>query len=465
MNIAISGVPGSGKGTVCKLLDGEVLSAGDIFRDYAQSKGLDVMGLNHSNTDEVDNIIEPTIWERSAKSTNLIVDARFSAKFTQNAFKVFIWCDPHVAASRIYNDSRGSEKYSSINDCLRANLSRVLIEQKRGIDKYLFDMLDMSVYDLVIDSTYLSPKDIAATISSGTKGILLSPSNILPTQEFGNVNMQLVDKYYRDNITDHANVKYHNLLWYVISGHHKILAANKMGRKCVRCELDSHAPILSCRTVHDYEVAANFKYETYPNEINNFVKGGQIKMTERELDIKKLLFGNQKQANAINDSVVKIVSEYFYTHESELTVDGDLATKMYTMIQNITAGERTEDYSQDLFLQLVCGPESFATWESGVPFIVTADQPSTESPKYNFRIYPLGAEVPEEKEEDTSLHIAAKPLVGPDEVYDDKDDFPTRARKIKDAILPMVPESVKKEIDNEYAQALCCAEYFYSNVR
>lgn len=182
-------------------------------------------------------------------------------------------------------------------------------------------------------------------------------------------------------------------------------------------------------------------------------------MTEKEMELKKLLFGNQKQANVINDSVVMIASEYFYAHTTDTQ---DMSGAMYKLLQEITGADYATE-AAELFVKLVCGVNSFNTWKAGVPFIITADQPSTESPKYNFRITPLGEEVVPETEPEDKLQITGKPLVAPDEVYDERDDFPTRARKIKEAILPLVPASVKAELpDNEYAQALCCAEYYYN---
>lgn len=183
-------------------------------------------------------------------------------------------------------------------------------------------------------------------------------------------------------------------------------------------------------------------------------------MTERALEVKKLLFGNQKQANVINDSVATIVGSYLDEHATAVP-GAELYQIVYDLITELSK-ESSLSSDAELFIKLVCGEPSYNILCSGVPFIVTCDQPSTESPKYNFRITPLGEEAPSEPEASDALAISSKPTVGPDEVYNEDDSFAERARKIKDAILPMVPAGVKSEIpDNEYAQALCCAEYYY----
>lgn len=187
-------------------------------------------------------------------------------------------------------------------------------------------------------------------------------------------------------------------------------------------------------------------------------------MTESQLEMKKLLFGNQKQANVINDAVVTFADAFFRdTLDPKYDTDEfEMYQKMYQLLKEVTDFGPKHTRDADLFVMFVCGVESYNIWLSKLPFVLTAEKPSTESPKYNFRISYLGQEAQVEPEEVESLKPAAKPAVGPDEVYSDDDTYTERARKIKEAIIPMVPDAVREELkDNEYAQALCCAEYYY----
>lgn len=188
-------------------------------------------------------------------------------------------------------------------------------------------------------------------------------------------------------------------------------------------------------------------------------------MTDRELEVKKLLFGNQKQANVINDAVATIVCRTFYNLPPEDRAGNDLNEQMYAAIQAtvsfITSGEKVSPDGRT-FIMLTCGADALALLSSGTPYIVNMWQPSIESPKWNFRIAPLGVnEQVEEESHDESAPVG-KPLVGPDEVYSDNDSLAQRVEKIKNAIVPMAPQSAMAELGNdEYKVALCYAEYFY----
>ena len=179
--------------------------------------------------------------------------------------------------------------------------------------------------------------------------------------------------------------------------------------------------------------------------------------------IKECLFGLQKQANVINDGVITIIaSELARLGYPEFNDSEEVKDAINELLTKLLQG--TDTFSDEALL-LIVGPQGWANLDAVGPKYVYVDKPSTESPKWIFRINMLGEDAEVETEVDPGEKLAeniSKPAVSPDEVYSPSDDFYTRARKIKDAILPMVPAAVKTEIaDNEFAQALCCAEYFY----
>lgn len=179
--------------------------------------------------------------------------------------------------------------------------------------------------------------------------------------------------------------------------------------------------------------------------------------------IKECLFGLQKQANVINDAVVVLVAkELANSGYTSFNTSEEVKDVIEKYLQSIIT-DANVSVNKD-FLMLIVGPQGVANIEAVGPKMVYVDKPSVESPKWIFRIHMLGEDAAVEHEAhegEAAIHVS-KPAVSPDEVYSPSDDFYTRACKIKDAILPMVPDAVKAEIkDNEFAQALCCAEYFY----
>lgn len=199
-----------------------------------------------------------------------------------------------------------------------------------------------------------------------------------------------------------------------------------------------------------------------------------FEITQEQFDnVKHVLFGNQKQANVINEAVVKIVARGLLEISSSTACDSEdavvttLTNYFQTLIDNNQMGNET-------LVLLTAGEQSLENLRNVGPKVVNVEQPNPESPKFNFRVYMLG-EVPdidrtvttttEQPEIKPLRETGNAPYVYSEDnpLYDPTDDFPTRVKKITDAILPLVPDAVKRELSDPTAQALCCAEYFYRN--
>lgn len=182
--------------------------------------------------------------------------------------------------------------------------------------------------------------------------------------------------------------------------------------------------------------------------------------TEQFENVKHVLFGLQKQANVINESVVTIVTrKLLEIYGADAVMSEDAVAKT---IESYLIEARDSDSVDDLLVMLIAGEQSLQNIKAIGPTYVDVVQPNPESPKVNFRVCVLGEETLVER----NSNVGYKSIdVSPsDTSIREDDDFSTRARKIKDCILPSVPDAVKAEIpDNEYAQALCCAEYYYNH--
>lgn len=192
-------------------------------------------------------------------------------------------------------------------------------------------------------------------------------------------------------------------------------------------------------------------------------------LTEQQLtNVKHVLFGKQKQANVINESVVKIVARGISEVSGASVLDSEssfiaaVTSYLTRVIEGSTSGT-------DTLIMLLCGEQSYANLSEIGPKEVYCHQPNPESPKFIFRILMLGEEpdVDNSAEDGSYSEPAKSSSVNFTDMYEKDDDIPTRARKIKDAILTTVPDVVKQELSgNDYAQALYCAQdYFkYANV-
>ncbi|MDR0828666.1 MAG: cytidylate kinase family protein [Prevotellaceae bacterium] len=168
--ISLTGDLGSGKSTVsailCKTLDYQYVYTGEILRRIAERYGMTAHELNvfAETHPEIDDEIDATFINLS-NSSNLVVDSRLAWHFIPTSFKVFLKADMMVAAQRIFNDKeRKSESYESCEEAVKKIAARKESEVKRYQKLYGVDCLDMSNYDLIVDTSNLTPQQVADAI-------------------------------------------------------------------------------------------------------------------------------------------------------------------------------------------------------------------------------------------------------------------------------------------------------------
>lgn len=177
MIITISGDIGSGKSTVGKLLMKKLgyqyLSTGSIQRKIAEEMGMTTLELNIlSETDHsIDKKIDGYTSALSDNNEDYIVDSRLAWHFIPDSYKVFLSCEQEIAASRIFHDHNriSDEDKSSIDLLLQKIIDRRKSEKRRFLKKYGVDFEDYSNYDMIIDTGYFSPEQVAELILDGVR--------------------------------------------------------------------------------------------------------------------------------------------------------------------------------------------------------------------------------------------------------------------------------------------------------
>ena len=166
MRITISGLPGSGTTTVAKLLSEELsvelISAGELFRQIAEEKKLPLEQFNElaENNDDFDRQIDERQGEEAMKRENVIVEGRLSGFFVPDAdLKIWLKAPVEVRAKRIAH-----REAIAYEEALSAMNNRERSENKRYEQYYGIDLNDLSIYDLVIDSSRWSEMDIVEMI-------------------------------------------------------------------------------------------------------------------------------------------------------------------------------------------------------------------------------------------------------------------------------------------------------------
>ena len=170
MNISLTGNLGSGKTSVCnelKEMGYEIVSTGTIFREIAKEKGVTLIELNEmAKTDRsIDDMIDARSIELGKTLDGVVFDSRLAWKFIPDSFKVFLLVDTYEAARRVFDgESRNAEEYTDIEDAKNGLSKRAGLERDRFKELYDIDYYDASNYNLVIESTNASPREIAEEI-------------------------------------------------------------------------------------------------------------------------------------------------------------------------------------------------------------------------------------------------------------------------------------------------------------
>lgn len=169
--IAVSGLPGTGTTTLCRLLSPRLnlphVYAGQMFRAMAKEHGLDVnaFGEYAEQHPEVDTELDRRMIDVARKG-GVILEGRMCAWHVKEAgapaLKVLLEAPEEVRARRVA-DREGAGDWMQV---LAQNRHREASEAKRYREIYGFDPNDPRHYDVVIDSSDKTPEKIAALVVS-----------------------------------------------------------------------------------------------------------------------------------------------------------------------------------------------------------------------------------------------------------------------------------------------------------
>ncbi len=172
MRMTISGPPGSGKTTVCRLLGErlhfEVVISGLIFRQMAKERNISLseFGKLCEMTPENDHLLDEKMVEIARNKDDIILEGRLAAHMLSrngiSSFKVYMSADLRTRAERV-----AEREDMTIEEAETSIIERESCEAKRYRDYYDIDITDLNIYDLVVDTTHLSPELVVDRIVLG----------------------------------------------------------------------------------------------------------------------------------------------------------------------------------------------------------------------------------------------------------------------------------------------------------
>ena len=298
MFLTIAGKLGSGKSTICKIISDkygfEIYSTGKIQRDIANSMGISTLQLNElmRMDSKYDDLIDKEVVRisQTRKKDNIIFDSRMAFHFVENSYDIFTIIDPREAAKRVMLSPRGSEEvYQNEEMAQKKLLERADIENVRFKEIYHVDNSDYDNYNLIVDTSWCKPEELADLIykkacddlEKTKQQILISPKSLYPTEKISNINMEIVGQYrnkMKKGFNEKVLVRVFENYHYIVDGHHKVIAALLENKQFIEASLlheknnflDKSKNLISelehvgKSTLYDFEDIAKFRYISYP---------------------------------------------------------------------------------------------------------------------------------------------------------------------------------------------------------
>ena len=170
--ISLTGDLASGKGETSKLLieklEYGIYRNGQYFRKLAKEMNMNVTEFNIyvESHPEIDRKIENSAAEYAKVNDNFIIDARLGWYAVPESFKVYLKVDIDVAAKRAFNDAdrKDTENFATLEEQKQDMIKRANLEKERYFNLYGIRQGDISNYDLIVDTTYKTPEEVANTI-------------------------------------------------------------------------------------------------------------------------------------------------------------------------------------------------------------------------------------------------------------------------------------------------------------
>lgn len=137
------------------------------MRQMAEERGVSILELSKlaEESDVIDREIDARSADMALSGEGFVMDARLGWHFIPDSVKVFLEVRPEVAARRVFGAGRHAERENvDLDATLLAIEARTASERDRYLEYYGIDYLDHGHYDLVIDTSDLTPDQVVGRV-------------------------------------------------------------------------------------------------------------------------------------------------------------------------------------------------------------------------------------------------------------------------------------------------------------
>jgi cytidylate kinase len=168
MRITISGPPGSGTTSLGRYVATRhqltMVSAGEVFRQIAQERGMDIseLGKTAENDLSIDALIDLRQKEIARERDDLVIEGRLSGWMVENAdLKIWLTAPLACRAQRIANRDKVDEYTARMITTVRE-----ACEARRYQNFYQIDIHDLSPYHIMLNSEVWKTEELGAIVDT-----------------------------------------------------------------------------------------------------------------------------------------------------------------------------------------------------------------------------------------------------------------------------------------------------------
>ena len=168
MVLTVSGLPGSGTSTIARAVAGrlelEHLDGGTIFRAMAAERGVSLAEFADiaERDDAIDRQLDDRLTER-ARGGGVLLESRLAGWLITRSHipgvRVWVHCEELERARRV-----GKRDGQDLDHALAENRAREASERARYVAYYGIDLTEMSIYDVVLDSTRTEVEELVEQV-------------------------------------------------------------------------------------------------------------------------------------------------------------------------------------------------------------------------------------------------------------------------------------------------------------